>query len=70
MVFKAAPLPAGFMVARIVGFLVSVMYFYKFIGISLAIAFAIVFACMFIASIIAMRTGMSRSQLMARPKKR
>jgi hypothetical protein len=62
------PLTAGFMVASIIGFFVSILYVYKF-SLSLAISFAIVFLCMFFASMISMRNASPDAQLAAKPIK-
>ena len=63
---KVAPLSSGFMVASIVGFLVSVMLVYKSSQ-KFGFAFALVFALMFIASIISMTYAPVAEY---RPKKR
>ena len=65
---KWAPLSAGFMVASIIGFFVSILYVKKF-SISMAVAFSIVFFCMFLASMISMSRASPDSQLAARPRR-
>ena len=51
--FKAAPLSSGFMLASIIGFLVSVVYVWN-LNKSFGFTFAIIFAVMFVASIVSM----------------
>lgn len=51
--FKAAPLSSSFMIASILGFIVSVFYVTK-ISLKFGTAFAIVFMMMFLASFISM----------------
>lgn len=63
-----APLSAGFLVASIIGFFISVVYVQKF-SLSLAISFAVVFFCMFLASMISMARASPDAQLAARPLK-
>lgn len=63
-----APLPASFMVASIIGFLISVVYIPRFSS-SLAAAFAVVFFCMLIASLISMERASPDEQLAAKPIK-
>ncbi|MEM4239756.1 MAG: hypothetical protein QXM31_01465 [Candidatus Woesearchaeota archaeon] len=62
------PLSAGFMVASIVGFFVSLLYISKF-SLPMSVAFAVVFLCMFLASIISMGRASPDAQLAARPIK-
>ncbi|MBI4149976.1 hypothetical protein HY488_01080 [Candidatus Woesearchaeota archaeon] len=51
--FKAAPLSSSFMLASIIGFLISVLYVWK-VNKSFGFTFAIIFGVMLVASIISM----------------
>ena len=51
--FKAAPLSSGFMLASIIGFIVSLLYIWG-LSPSFGFAFAAIFAVMFVASIVSM----------------
>jgi len=60
--FKTAPLGMGFTAVSMIGFLVSVLYIWKFSP-SWAFAFAVVFVVMFIASIITMLKAEPEAEL-------
>lgn len=66
---SVAPLNTSFMVAAMVGFLVSVLYVPKF-SVNWAFAFGLVFVCMFVASLISMVSGPEEEQLRPRPKRK
>ena len=51
--FQAAPLSSSFMLASIIGFLISALYVWK-ISKSFGFTFLIIFGVMFVASIISM----------------
>jgi len=51
--FQAAPLSSSFMLASIIGFLISVLYVWK-LEKSFGFTFAIIFGVMFVASIVSM----------------
>ena len=54
---QIAPLSGSFMVASIVGFLISSIYIYDNIDKSWGLAFSILFVLMFVASVISMTYG-------------
>lgn len=62
--FKAAPLKSSFMLAAILGLIITTIYTYSGrISSDWGIALGVVFACMFIASMISMRKAPIDSQL-------
>ncbi len=63
MAARSAPLNATFMIAAILGFLISVVYIRKY-DVTWAFAFALVFVLMIIASLIAMVNAPVKGQLM------
>ncbi len=67
MGFKAAPLNTSFMVASIIGLIISAIYL-RTISLTWAVAFGILFFIMFIASMISMSRASPDTQLMSRPK--
>ena len=64
MAFKAAPLNTSFMLAGLLGLLVSAFYIYPVLDPSWGFAFAVVFFAMIIASLISMIRAPARGQLM------
>jgi len=62
-----APLNTTFMVASIVGFLISVAYVSTF-SLPWAVAFGVVFLAMFIASFVSMTRATPDEQLLPRPR--
>ena len=65
---NVAPLNTSFMVAAMVGFLVSVLYIPRF-SLNWAFAFGLVFTCMFVASLISMVSGPETEQLRSKRRK-
>ncbi|MBW2964306.1 hypothetical protein KY363_02500 [Candidatus Woesearchaeota archaeon] len=62
--FKAAPLKSSFMLAAILGLIITTIYTYSGrISTDWGTALGVVFACMFVASMIAMRKAPIDSQL-------
>ena len=68
MAFKIAPLKSSFMMAGILGFLISLFWIPKF-STRWAFAFAVVFFIMIIASIISFTKGRPDIQLYSKAKK-
>ncbi len=60
--FKAAPLSSSFMLAAILGFLISTLYVWKQSK-AFGFAFAIIFAIMFVASLVSMRRAPVEAEL-------
>jgi len=65
---KVAPLKSSFMVASMIGFLVSALYIAEFSK-TWALAFGTVFSLMFVASLISMVEGSPDEQLYPRPRR-
>jgi hypothetical protein len=62
-----APLKTGFLVASMIGFLVSALYIPK-ISLNWAFAFGLLFTLMFVASMISMVRATPDEQLSPKPK--
>lgn len=69
MAFRPAPLNTGFMIAGILGFLVSVVYVYPNMSPKWGFAFAVVFFAMVISSFISMSLAPAEGQLMPKLEK-
>ncbi len=65
MAFKAAPLNTSFLVASLIGLVISVFYIPKYSP-SFALAFGIIFLCMLIAAFISMTRATPDEQLLPR----
>ncbi|MBI4451492.1 hypothetical protein HY642_05945 [Candidatus Woesearchaeota archaeon] len=70
MGFQAAPLSSSFMVASMVGFLISVLFIPKVLDNTWAFTFGIVFTAMFAASFLSMTRADPDPQLYPRPARR
>lgn len=66
--WRAAPLSTTFMIASMVGFLISVVWLPKY-SVNWAFAFGIVFFTMFVAAMISMARASPDEQLLPRPRK-
>ena len=68
MVFKSAPLKSSFMLAGILGFMISVIYLPKY-SLNWAFAFGLVFFLMIVAALVSMMHGRPDIQLYSKAKK-
>ncbi len=60
---KVAPLPASFMLASIIGFLVSSLYIYQKLSNTWGFTFSLLFGIMFISSVISFTHAPSEDDL-------
>jgi len=69
MSFKKEPLPAGFMIAGILGFIISLIYWDK-IGAPWGFTFALLSAIFFIGSLISLRESIEIDKAHLKAKRR